>query len=671
MKKLFTLAECLVAVAMAAMAQTPATKGMQERTFHGKKSTEVLRKGTLMDSPVSMKKAPARTSTTGNRNLSYCEGEYNYVIGFYTSMGDSIMMAAKFAAEDLKGYKDGTLTTVRVPINDTANTLRAYGWVALNDLSNKVAEAKVETIEEGWAEVTLPEGVAVTGDDDIYVGASMVTRTDVEYTSTICLNLSVDEQEGGLLLGSTFVDNPTYWEDYGYTTWEDYSCIGYGNLAIEAVVEGVEIPGLDLRLSKASISTAALKLANTQGVTFTAKNNGTQTVESFEVESYVNGTKVQTDKFTCNLAIDQKYEGSITLAHGLTANTMDVEVTLKAVNINGNGDDEDMTNNTIDAGTFDAYESLYPRNVVVEEGTGTWCGYCVYGLWGMETMREAYPESFVGLAIHYYDEMDCGFDEYGYGLYDYEGYTGYPSANIDRTYSDVYPSPDYLQAYYDYQTANETTAKISGKAYWEGDQLCVSGQATFCYDEEPGMFYTVCTVLVEDEVGPYTQTNYMAGSSYDVGGWEDKDAYVETVFNDVVRGMYPDFYGYPIESAYYSGFTAGESVDFEFTYDIENSVNYYEYDEDGNATEATRDRYQNKDNLRAVLMLLEMNETGAVLNAVKCPIAANEAAAISSVTSVSDNSKEYFAIDGRRLTAPSKGLMIERVGGKVTKRIVR
>jgi len=671
MKKIYTLILCLAAMTMAATAQTPVKKSWENSLFHGKKATEVLTKGTRLATPIGKAKVATRSGQTGSRNLSYCKGSYDEDFGFYTSYGDSVMMAIGFAASDLQGFKNGTITTVRLPINEPANTLRAYGWIALNDLSNKVAEARVATIEKGWAEVTLPEGITVTGDDDIYVGASFVTPLDVEYTEVLCTNLSVSTAEGGCYLGSTFVDNPTYWEDKNYSTWEDYAGAGMGNVAVEAVVEGVTIPDRDLKLTDADVTIECMKLNKTQPITFTATNNGVETITSFDVESYVNGEKVQTDNFTCNLALDEEYSGSFELVHGLTANTKGAEVTLKAVNINGQGDDDDMTNNDIDAGSFDAYETLYARNMVVEEGTGTWCGYCVYGIWGMEQMRETYPDSFIGLAIHYDDEMDCGFDEYGYCLYDYSGYTGYPSANIDRTYTDVYPEPETLQAYYDYQTANETTATISGKAYWDNDKLCVKGQANFCFDDEPGMFYTVCTVLVEDEVGPYYQTNYMSGSNYYVGGWEEKDDSVSTVYNDVVRGMYPDFYGSPIESAYYNGITAGESIDFEFSYDIENSVNYYVYNADGSVTEATRDRYQDKSNLRVVLMLLEMNETGAVLNATKCAIAADEASAISSVTSPADHSREYFTLDGRRVSSPSKGLMIERVGGKVTKRIVR
>lgn len=39
------------------------------------------------------------------------------------------------------------------------------------------------------------------------------------------------------------------------------------------------------------------------------------------------------------------------------------------------------------------------RNVVVEEGTGTWCGYCPRGTVAIKRMNEKYPDQFIGIAV--------------------------------------------------------------------------------------------------------------------------------------------------------------------------------------------------------------------------------------------------------------------------------
>ncbi len=52
-------------------------------------------------------------------------------------------------------------------------------------------------------------------------------------------------------------------------------------------------------------------------------------------------------------------------------------------------------------GNILSLESGFKRNLVFEEGTGTWCGWCVVGYAGMEYMKETYGDKgFIGIAVH-------------------------------------------------------------------------------------------------------------------------------------------------------------------------------------------------------------------------------------------------------------------------------
>ena len=42
---------------------------------------------------------------------------------------------------------------------------------------------------------------------------------------------------------------------------------------------------------------------------------------------------------------------------------------------------------------------------LIEEYTGTWCGWCPRGFTGMEMLRETFGEDFIGVAIHNQDPM--------------------------------------------------------------------------------------------------------------------------------------------------------------------------------------------------------------------------------------------------------------------------
>ena len=45
-------------------------------------------------------------------------------------------------------------------------------------------------------------------------------------------------------------------------------------------------------------------------------------------------------------------------------------------------------------------QSAFNRKVVMEEGTGTWCGYCPEGMATILRMKEKYPDNFIAVAIH-------------------------------------------------------------------------------------------------------------------------------------------------------------------------------------------------------------------------------------------------------------------------------
>ena len=49
--------------------------------------------------------------------------------------------------------------------------------------------------------------------------------------------------------------------------------------------------------------------------------------------------------------------------------------------------------------------TAFYHKIVAEEGTGTWCGYCVRGIVALEEMNKKYPDNFIGIAIHSGDPM--------------------------------------------------------------------------------------------------------------------------------------------------------------------------------------------------------------------------------------------------------------------------
>ena len=72
---------------------------------------------------------------------------------------------------------------------------------------------------------------------------------------------------------------------------------------------------------------------------------------------------------------------------------------------------------------------------VIEEFTGTWCGWCPVGFDGVESAAEAYGDRAALIAIHCSDVMDCGkFSAITNKIQEY------PSAIVDSQDGDFYPT---------------------------------------------------------------------------------------------------------------------------------------------------------------------------------------------------------------------------------------
>lgn len=91
-----------------------------------------------------------------------------------------------------------------------------------------------------------------------------------------------------------------------------------------------------------------------------------------------------------------------------------------------------------DISTVSGKTSCYPRKVVAEEVTGTWCGYCVRGIVAMRDMKENYSDSFIGIAVHngspsWPDPM--AMPDYTDWLFSKLNMSGYPHATLNRQLS--------------------------------------------------------------------------------------------------------------------------------------------------------------------------------------------------------------------------------------------
>ena len=195
----------------------------------------------------------------------------------------------------------------------------------------------------------------------------------------------------------------------------------------------------------------------------------------------------------------------------------------------------------------------YNQKVLVEDYTGTWCGYCPRLAYNLE-QAESKNENVIAAAIHNGDPM----------VYEYEanmraqfGVTGFPTGKINRTLS-----------------WNETVLQVLSYTGINEDlglalETSLSGN-TISVDVKIGYINAVnntkiIVYLLEDDL-IYSQRNYMNNNSnspwYDAG-----DPIADFVHNNVLRKAFTNIFGDTLPDA-----INGDEYSNNFTLDMPSSV---------------------------------------------------------------------------------------------------
>ncbi len=184
---------------------------------------------------------------------------------------------------------------------------------------------------------------------------------------------------------------------------------------------------------------------------------------------------------------------------------------------------------------------------LIEEYTGTWCGWCIRGLVGMELMRETFGDDFIGVAYHNGDAMQIT-TSYPNNV------TGFPSAFLERNYSidPLYGFGNVSGGIINdmrQMAAIEAIAGIDVTAKWtSADKTAIDVNVTsyFTSDYDNANFAIEVMLIADDLYGTgssWNQSNYYSGySEYAkddyLGPWTRKPSTVTGIhFNDVLVGF--------------------------------------------------------------------------------------------------------------------------------------
>ena len=262
-------------------------------------------------------------------------------------------------------------------------------------------------------------------------------------------------------------------------------------------------------------------------------NRGRMYASSVDVEFSVQGEDPVTYTGSISPALGVAAVGTA-IIDGVVCNKtgVDLPVTVKVTKVSGNEDQNPGNNSS--KHTFTCLETTYPQTVVIEEWTGTWCKWCVRGIVSMEYMREKYSDQdFIGIAVHDRDDMTVS----SFSGFISKYANAYPGSIINRKIKESSTEKSAWESNYEIVRLSRALAEVKVKAWYDEenpDIITAVSTTTFGLDKTNAR-YRLSFVLVEDQVGPYAQSNAYAWGSTEMGGWEKQGSTVMWLYNDVAR----------------------------------------------------------------------------------------------------------------------------------------
>jgi hypothetical protein len=244
--------------------------------------------------------------------------------------------------------------------------------------------------------------------------------------------------------------------------------------------------------------------------TYTIKNNGTSPITSLELS--INGTSV------VHNAIDIAAGGSQAFSYTnpipLTGGNYSLQIVIEK--INGVKGDENECNDRGTVAFFVASPAEH-KAVLVEEGTGTWCGWCPRGSIFMDRLSHTYEGLFIPIAVHNGDPMTVAIYD------DFMAFSGFPNARINRS---IDADPAASEAPFLTEIIKPASAKVNAGVVYDPSTGDFTGEieAEFIKDNANNQYW-FNLVLTEDGVrgstSAYNQANYYAGGAQGaMGGYE-------------------------------------------------------------------------------------------------------------------------------------------------------
>lgn len=605
------------------------------------------------------------TFAQNTREINYAGSDHEW---WGTNKKEKYDVAVRLNEPTLIGAK---ITGVEIPVVESEGTDNWSVWLASElTLENKVNVADIKSVNctpnNGKVTVTFDESYTLP-ESGVYVGYSFEVTELSESTKTpISVGTSTNTEACYVHSSRTYMK----WQALNKGTALNYTIKLEGNFSKE----------------KVSISPLADygELAGAEfSPTITFRNTGLEDISSINYSCTINGTTIDfSAEYTPALSpsIDKDVKLTANLGIIEEAGSYPWSFTITSINNKkyAGGD------NTVE-GTIYAYPYAPAHHPLMEDYTGTWCGWCPKANITMEGMKADYGDRFIGISYHTKDILAISPTPYVEG-------SGVPGSYLDRgNFVDPYHGTQYEEdtecaSYRDgfaIDWANEcavtAVADLALETRWTDDsQSAIEATSTVKFirpydDADFRMMY----ILVNDEITGggrgWSQSNYYSKehsaentekyAGTDLMALVEMDERIKDIsYHDVVI-LAPDTYGIegslPAEIPYLTELTHSKVLNLS--------------DAVTTPPEDTRviDIVQDKSKLTVIASVIDYT-TGRIINSRKVRV--GESSAGVENAEVETNTPEvWYNLQGVRIDAKhtSPGIYIIRKGNSTSKRVVR
>lgn len=433
--------------------------------------------------------------------------------------------------------------------------------------------------------------------------------------------------------------------------WYQINSGGYG-LSIQLIVEGDFAPNAvqpldfgDVVVTKGKTKNVAVSLFNLgsklSSIDYTIALDGKAGAEQhldFGKDYGVGGTHTVEIPF----AADSKIGTST--------------VTLTITKVNGV---ENANATKTATGTLYTVEREFVKRSVVEEGTGTDCGYCPRGHVVMHNMHNLYGDQFIGIALHQRSSTDPMYNV-SYDL----GFTNFPQCMVNRS-NDFWDPYEQMPAVLKASLNEIALAEVTVAGTFADEDTKVN--ATASVESLVAGDYDIAFMLTADgltgKTTSWKQQNYFSkghsGNPYKSKSsmpediqflWDKGSSYYET-YNDVlISSSYVSYKN----KATLPTLVANGTVSSEYTLKM--------------PTKTTLKKALKLDQIYVVAMLLDKT-SGKIINAGKARVTGSTG--IEDVTTGTEATVvARYTVNGVQVSAPVKGVNILKMSDGTTRKVL-